>query len=239
MKVEVVGSGFTWLNEPNTSFIINDSIIFDTPQSSTKFMNIDYSKIRYIFITHFHSDHFADLHIVVDYVRHLNPDYKVKVFGPKGIFKRLIKMMKLMGANKRTVAGKVLKCFEFIDIKDHMKFNIEGMEVEAIEVKHSTKPCYGFVFKEGGCSKIVGFTGDTYMCAGVMEIVEKSDVVFIDTASRSHFDSTAHLTREEVVDIKKRYPKKKFYSVHIDSRIQDEFSDKLTIAARGQIIKIK
>ncbi len=202
-------------------------------------MSNDYSRLRYIFITHFHSDHFADLHIVVDYVRHLNTDYKVKVFGPKGIFKRLIKIMKLMGANKETIAEKVLKCFEFIEIKNHMKFNIEGMEVEAIEVKHSTKPCYGFVFKEKGCSKVVGFTGDTVMCEGAIEIIEKSDVVFIDTSSRSHYDSDAHLTREEVVQIIKTYPKKKFYSVHLDTRIQDEYSKKLNIPMRGQVIRIK
>lgn len=113
------------------------------------------------------------------------------------------------------------------------------MEVEAVEVQHSTKPCYGFIFKEKGCSKVVGFTGDTYLCDGAMEIVDKSDVIFIDTSSRSPYDSRAHLTREQVVTFIKKHPKKKFYSVHLDNSIKDEYSEKLNLTYRGQIIKIR
>ena len=59
MRVKVIGNSCTWFKRPNTSFVLDDNILFDAPQGSLKFMldNVDFEKIKYIVITHFHSDH--------------------------------------------------------------------------------------------------------------------------------------------------------------------------------------
>ena len=73
MKVTVVGTSCTWFKRNNTSFIIDDDIVFDTPDGAYKdIINyIDIFKIRCIIITHFHTDHFTDLHIF-DYMNKSN-----------------------------------------------------------------------------------------------------------------------------------------------------------------------
>ena len=62
MKVFAVGTSCTWFTRNNTSFIIDDKILFDTPAGSYKdiITKIDILKLDAIFISHFHADHFGD-----------------------------------------------------------------------------------------------------------------------------------------------------------------------------------
>ena len=98
MKIDVVGCGCTWTRQLSTSFIINDEILFDTPQGSFKTLlhNYNLSKINYIFISHFHSDHFLDLHLVLDYIFNHYPDKKLTIFAPAGCCERLCGLFRLI-----------------------------------------------------------------------------------------------------------------------------------------------
>ena len=235
MKIKVIGSGYTWLNDPNTSFILNDEILFDTPQSMTKFFHMEAFKLKAIFITHFHSDHFADLHLIADWIVYKKPKEKITVYAPRGAFKRLMGLYKLMEVNLSK--KDILRHFKFVPVKDGDVIKFDKYQVEVAEVQHTTKVAYGYIFKEQGCSKIVGFSGDTIECPGLRKVIDKSDVVFIDTSGTEK--NKSHLSRGEVVDIMKAHPNKTFYSVHVNKDRQDEYTNSLNIARRGQVINIK
>ena len=85
MKIDVVGSMCTWTKKLSTSYIINDEILFDTPQGTFKTLFEDYDilKTNYIIISHFHSDHFMDIHLVMDYLYH-HTKKKITIIAPKG-----------------------------------------------------------------------------------------------------------------------------------------------------------
>lgn len=236
MKIKVVGSGYTWLTDPNTSFIINDEILFDTPQSMTKFSHMDVAKLKAIFITHFHSDHFVDLHLIVDWVVYNKPNRKVTVYAPHGALKRLLQLYKLIEV-KHLPKKVILKYFDFITVKDGDKIEFDSYQVQVVEVKHSTKVAYGYIFKERGSDKVIGFTGDTTQCDGLYKIIDKSNVIFIDTSGTKK--SKVHLSRGEVVELMKANPNKTFYSVHVNKDLKDEYTDLLNIARRGQVISVK
>ena len=65
MKVFAVGTSCTWFKRNNTSFILDDKILLDTPSGSYKdiIRKIDIFKLDGIVISHFHADHFGDFSI--------------------------------------------------------------------------------------------------------------------------------------------------------------------------------
>lgn len=236
MKVRVIGNSCTWFSRPNSNYIINDEIIVDTPQSSTKFMlkYIDYEKIKYIFITHFHSDHFMDLHLIYDYIKHRANRERVVVIGPKTLLKRLIKLYRIIEQpyiNKKAI----LKQFDIRVIKPEQEMCFDGFKVKAVAVEHKVSISLGYIFKFDDTDKRVAFTGDTIMCDGLTEIIENSDVIFMDTAS--HVPSSTHMSVDDAIALKKKYKKKTIYNVHTTDIIYNKYAKKLNIPECNEIIE--
>ena len=64
MKVEFIGTGSIFATSNSASYLINDKILVDIPNGcckALKRMNKDVIDVEYIFITHFHGDHFLDI----------------------------------------------------------------------------------------------------------------------------------------------------------------------------------
>ena len=95
MKIDVVGSKCTWVKDLSTSYIINDEILFDVPQGSFKTLLNDYDlkKIKVVIISHFHSDHFGDIHLVLDVLSRTKQ--KITIIAPRTCKERLIEMFKI------------------------------------------------------------------------------------------------------------------------------------------------
>ncbi len=238
MKVRVVGNSCTWFTNPNTNYIINDEIILDTPQSSTKFMlpYIDYEKIKYIFITHFHSDHFTDLHLIYDWLKHRKNKEKVVVIGPKTLLKRFLKLYKLLEHPSFT-KKKALKVFEFKEVKPMQKLTLDDFQVEVVKVEHNVSISFGYIFKFDNCKKTIGFSGDCCMCDGLEEIIDKSDTIFLDTSSEKV--NKSHLSVSEALSLQKKYKNKTFYNVHITDIIAKKYGKKLNIPSSGELLEFK
>ena len=94
MEVTFVGTGsMASLVKFNTSVLIDD-ILFDCGNGTVKQLNklkIPARKIRYLVVTHFHSDHTFDIPNLLA-MRLLNKDMddKIIVIGPKGLRQRII-----------------------------------------------------------------------------------------------------------------------------------------------------
>lgn len=233
MKIKVVGNGFTWTSRPNTSFVVNEEMLIDTPESLTKFIfgKIDLSKIKYILITHFHSDHFVDLHIISDFFRHEKNLPRVKVVAPKSALKRLVKLAKIIEIKRSK--NEILKYLDFIEVKPCQKISLGNYEIETFQMQHKTKHSLGFVVKQE--NKKIGFTGDTSFCPNLKILVEKSDVIFLDCSGTE--PSKNHLCVEEVLQLKKQYPKKKFHAVHVSDEILNKHQKQLDIPNCDQVLE--
>ena len=235
MLVKVIGNGITWTKRPNTNFIINNEILFDTPQSSTKFMNgiIDYEKLKIIIISHFHSDHFAELYIIFDYLRRRKNKEKVTIIAPRSFLKRFKKILKWLELKKNIVYIK--QFFDIIEVKGGEKISILGYTIEAIKVEHCVSISMGYVITDKDGKK-VGFSGDTTMCEGLINIIEKCDTIFIECSSTKAIPT--HLSLEENLALKEKYKDKTLYSIHTSDEIYDNYQDKLNMPACGETIEI-
>lgn len=235
MKIKIIGNSNTWFSRPNTNFVIDDKIIFDTPQSCTKFMwdNVDFSKIKLVIISHFHSDHFADLHIMLDICKKHNKS--MTVIGPKNLFKKLKTLFKIFehDYSKKYIS----KFLNIIEVKPNQTIKFENYQIDVFKMKHSCSPALGYRLQKTDCSKTVGFTGDTCWCDGLLELVKKSDVVFADSSSLKK--NVSHLCVEEILQLKKMFPQKPIYSVHVTDEILNSFNTKLNIPACQEVVNIE
>lgn len=240
MKIKIIGNSCTWTNRPNPQYLINDEMLVDTPQSSTKFLfgSYDFEKLKYIVITHFHSDHFADLHIIYDALKKRTKNLeKVTVVGPKTLFKRLMGMFKIFELGYRKKKD-VKQIFNIIELKDGDKITLGDYEIEMVKVKHNVKYPFGFILKQKGSSKTIGFSGDSAMCDGLIKIIKMSDIVFLDCVMNSA--NNIHLSADEILLLQKEFKGKTFYSTHhVPDQLPEKYQGKIILPPIGKTYQIK
>ncbi|MBQ8452005.1 MAG: ribonuclease Z [Clostridia bacterium] len=217
MKVKVLGASCTWYERNNTSYLIDDDIIFDVPSGSYKYIikNCDLLKTKVILISHFHADHFGDLHIIATrFMRELNlkPSEKLKIYGPTKILERLIQFNKVIEAADDEINKAALtKNIEFIDLCDGMEFETEKYHIKAHLMNHGRAETYGFTFTDKN-GKTVGFSADTSMCENLHNILKKSNYAFVEMCRFTKGET--HLSTNEVEKLIKKYNQTQIYAVH-------------------------
>ncbi|WP_442845440.1 ribonuclease Z [Leeuwenhoekiella sp. H156] len=104
---------------------------------------VKFSKIKHIFISHLHGDHFFGLVGLISTFRLLNRENELHVYGPKGIKEAITLQLKL--ANSWT---NYPLYFHELDSKEpQLLFEDEKVSVETIPLKHRIY-ANGFLFKE-------------------------------------------------------------------------------------------
>ena len=237
MKINVIGTGCTWFERNNTSFLIDDKIVLDAPNGNYKYIikSADFNKISSVLISHFHTDHFGDFHIfATKFMREAKE--KKKIYGPKGLLERLIIINKASDAACDEISEEKLRQnMDFIDLYDGFEFNLEDYKVIAYKMQHSFCDVYGFVFENKNGIKI-GFSADTQMCENLHKMLKNSDYAFVEMASTEKRPN--HLSIEEFESLIKQYPNCKIYPVHTCDKCQ-EYAEKhnLNYLKDGQILE--
>ncbi len=234
MLITVVGNHCTWTRELSTSYILNNDTLIDVPQGSFKTLYNDYdiNKVENIFITHFHSDHFADIHLIIDIFNKIQGK-KLKILAPKGCKERIIQLFKILevGYLEKYLDDNVT----FFDCENRKTFKIGNFKVKTYKVAHKNLDAYGFVIDDGKVK--VGFSGDSSMCNSVHKIIKHSKVVFIDCASTNLNNS--HLTVGEVAALQDEYKDVVLYPVHFSINSENAaLKTKLAKSFPGQVIEI-
>lgn len=243
MKVNVIGTSCTWFKRNDTSFILDDKYVFDTPEGSYKdiIKVVDALKIKSFFITHFHCDHFGDFHIFAAYIMRLLPEgsEKVKVYGPKGTLDTLIAYNTLMkGADDECSKEALTKNMEFIELYDGKVFNDGKYEITTYLMEHGKPETFGFTFKDNETGTVYGFSADTKMCDNLIKIIERSNYGFIEMAAST--PSQTHISIDEFIELSKKYPSTKMYPVHTNDYSQEYAENNgLNALYDGQVLNLE
>lgn len=245
MIVDVLGTSCTWFKRKNTSFLLDKKIVFDTPAGSYKdlIQLVNIFDLEAVIITHFHSDHFGDLHcIAAQILRHsekMGRKRKLKIFGPKGIGQRLMEFNKLQECHVREcVLENFEKTIDFIEVENGTKFELDDYIVETYEMEHGIV-CYGFVFTSRKTGKRYGFTADTAVCDNLYKMAENSDYLFADMAAPETGTHKTHTSYDEFVELTKKYPNVAMYPVHTcDENQERAIKEGLNYLEDGQEIII-
>lgn len=223
MKVYAVGTSCTWFARNNTSFILDDKILFDTPDGSYKSI-IRYvgdaddflKKIKTIFISHFHSDHFFDLHVIATRLmresERLGLTEKVKIYCQKGTLDKLVELNTVIfGGKDELDKNQLQKHAEFIEVGDGDEFEIENYKVKVFAMDHGTVYSQGYTFTDKN-GVVVGFTADTKDCENLQKMLSVSNVAFVDVASM--IPANSHLDVKRYMELEKEYKNCKMYAIH-------------------------
>ena len=224
MKVYLVGTSCTWFKRNNTSFILDDKILFDVPQGNYKLIirKVDFYQIESVYISHFHTDHFSDLQVVTTkYMREAEKNgvtRKLKVFGPKGTLEHLIDCNKVNCAspdecNKETLS----RMIDFIEVGDGDEFEDCDYKVKVYKMDHADVYCQGYTFTDKN-GMTVAFSADTKDCEALHKMLEISKFAFVDMAALKSYHS--HLDVNGFISLTKKYKNCKMYPVHTSDETQ-------------------
>lgn len=214
MKVKVIGSGTSWTERPTSSYCIDNHILVDCGDGTTKMYNksgIDLEKIDTVFITHLHTDHMGGLTLFVCYLLRfeLSQRKKFTIYGPVGILEILQIMQKYFVRDpKNRILTDYINVVEIADFNQTLK--VEDYNVTMTELKHGTILDIGYTFDNG--TKKVSFSGDCTYNENLEKFIQKSDVIFLDC---SNIETTEnHLGIDNFVKLQQKYINKRFIAIH-------------------------
>ena len=224
MQVKVVGCSTSWTDRPTSSFCIDNTILVDCGEGTTKYYkknNIVLTDIRHIFITHFHSDHFSGLsQVIAQELTYATEESKKRltIYGPKGLLKYL-NILK----NYFALTGSLAKEYNLTDyinvveITDYnLKIKVNDLIVTPFKVNHiKGSQCLAFVFEKDNIK--LGFSGDTTFDKYLLKFVENTNNCFLECCSFT--TSKSHLGLDKYNEIKNLFPNNNFYAIHCIDKI--------------------
>lgn len=112
-------------------------------QTQLRKYKVKFSRIKHIFISHLHGDHFFGLPGLISTFLLLGREAELHVYGPKGIKEAILLLLKL----GKTYTNYPLYFHELEETSPQVIFEDEKVSVETIPLKHRVYT-NGFLFKE-------------------------------------------------------------------------------------------
>ncbi len=200
MKVTILGSGsfISSLDHFGPSYLIehnNRKILVDAGQGTSiqlLKLGIKLEDIDYIFITHFHGDHNADLLALLLWPKiaqrqGIEISKTIKVFGQPGIKQFVDDVFSVFC---HTPGG----FYEVTELENFIQ--IEGIKVTAIPVVHTDIPAvaYRFELKD----KVLVFSGDCTQCDGIKKASKAADLFIVDSSNPKEVENEFHLNTMQI-----------------------------------------
>lgn len=222
MKVTMVGTSCTWYSKNNTSFIIDDNMLFDISSGNYKdvIKSLDIFDLNAIFISHLHADHVGDLYVITTrYIRELkkrDKKEKLRIYGPKGLAEFIVDYCRLCFGSADELDLNLLKnTIDFIEVYDGFVFEEGEYKIKALKMLHGNMDCYGYMFddKKG---KVISFSADTSKCDNLLQMLNNSNYAFVDMAAVS--ENIHHLHVDGFISLENTYKNCKMIPVHISDQ---------------------
>ena len=212
MKITILGTGCIWTKRACASYLINDDILVDPGsgtlkqlfKSSNKLLHHEkIEKIKLFLITHYHMDHYFDIvYFMWKIASEKNPNLYATIICPPGGREKIETLCKLGMGESSSAKLNFDKYIKFIDASQLGTFEYGNFEITSQKMDHNDIECYGYTIKEKG-GKTVSFTGDTTMCDGLMNVINNSDIAFVDMAGTDI--SCHHYNIVDGIELMKQY----------------------------------
>ena len=208
IKLTILGTGTFFVNKDRSASaylleIDGKRILIDCgPGTLIKLSEIGIKPedIDYLFITHFHADHVADLfpffmNIRLDDLFSKGSSLKFpQIIGPEGIHEFMVRSCQ----NFQLPALNDWEKIKFSDVQQMQQ--IENIKVESFKVTHvafglaANAYAYRFTFGD----KIIALSGDSARCLGVEEVCKDADIFVCDASYAKGGSNTAHIDTYDV-----------------------------------------
>ena len=245
MQIELIGTGSMFSTSNSACTLINEKILVDVPNGICKAMiknGHNLQDINCCIITHLHGDHYFDLpFLLLSQLKALGKrETAFTIIGEKGVEEAVRKLVELAfrGEYEEMVENLHLRFVECEKLKSFEVF--PEMKISTYSVEHSNKyKAYGYLLENDGLS--VGFTGDSKLCDGVYELLEKADILVADMSCETGDD--AHMGIDNIITLSNNRPNKTIVATHMrdETRIAAEKinNKNIIIPSDGFAIELK
>lgn len=190
-------------------------------------IKFDYFDLDYIFITHFHPDHFnLDSLIQAIYVRARKSGAKKAfiIYGPKTIEKKFEMSWdskNTKGAYRRALLN--ILDLKFVNYENEKEIDVsQNTKVIPYKVSHGEMDAYGLRFLLN--NKIIAYSGDCGVCSGLEKAAQNADIFLCESAINiddNENNPKAHLSYFLTGEIAKKSNVKKLVLVHYTGKDSD------------------
>lgn len=239
MRVTFIGTGtMSSTSRCNTSLLVDD-ILFDIGMGTIKQierLKIYTKSIRYVCISHYHSDHFFDIpNLLIG--REERNEQTITFIGAKGLRNKVIELMKFTHSdgNEHKYDNIEEKYnIKFVELYEGEKFKESTFTITAIPLKHGNcYPIYGYVLEKE--NKRIAYCCDMTLFDSFYDICENVNYMFSDVNGLK--TDKMHMGLEDYKLIANKYKNCKFYAIHRgDYKIK--YTDIINFPMDGDIIEI-
>lgn len=203
-RLLILGSGdaFATGGKHTTSFLLeggDQGFLIDCGVSTLvrlKQINYDISRIRGIYLTHFHGDHFGGVPFIILTLKiELDHQGDFFIYGPKGVRDHVVKLQEAMYPGTGVYIDEL--GINFIEYGTGW-MSSGAMEVHAFPVTHSplSKP-HGLKFRWN--EQMLAFTGDTAWDDSLLALAEDTKL-FITECNNLTTESPGHLSLSTLIE---------------------------------------
>ncbi len=245
MELTILGSGtgIPLLDRGAPGYLIklkDEPLLFDSGSGTLLRLlqvGVDYKRLKYVFYTHTHSDHTADLIPLIQALR-TTPSFqrveKLLLHGPVGFAQFLRTLSQAFGSWLISPDFPL----EIQELRqDRLQF--ADWRIETIPVKHSQSAIAYRV--EDGESRSIVYAGDTDFCPEIIELAHRADMLILECSFPDDGKVAGHLTPSLAAEIASRakcrhlilthlYPPTEPIEAEIRDRCHRIFSGQISIA---------
>ena len=216
MKIQILGSGtcIPSIRRGSSSYLISldsNNILFDCGNGTTwklEKIGVSYLDIDYIFITHFHPDHNADLIPFLFATKHPAGSPRTKplhVWGPEG-FKNFFNSLKHV--YNEWIEPQCLEVNEFGG-EDKV---FDDFNLSCLSTPHTDN---SLAYKLESDKKTVVYSGDTDYTDSFIDFASGSDLLIIECSFPDRLKKPGHLTPSDVIKIANLSKPKRLVLTHM------------------------
>ena len=226
MIITLMGTGSIWSKKLSSCMLVDNKILVDCPNGLFKASmrkGIDLTNIDLCLITHYHGDHYFDLPFLLlamgmTAIRQ-RPIY---ICGPKGLEGKITELFNLAYPDQweKVKMNSKIQFVEYENLQN--KQIINGYSISSYEVEHNGFQSYGYTITKSG--KTVGITGDTVLCCGVRDILNKSDLAFVDMTFEKN--SKSHMGFNNMLTLKEQYKNTIIIPTHMGDEVRGLYLEK-------------
>lgn len=235
MKIKVLGNGGA-INDglPYNSFVINDTLLCETPPDIMLSIHknlIDISSIKTIYISHLHGDHIFGFpfFLLSAFFLHLTTSKRLsfKIIGPEGL-EMMVENLFVSAFTVKHPCYKWMKDFcTFIEINETSNPDLmDGFKTAIFKLDHMVDT-YGFSLAHEDNSIDFAYVADTRWCESVHTLLSKKPrAVLIDLNGKEDDPEPIHLSlrdlRQKAIPLTGEDTK--YYGTHLKEEFKSTIS---------------
>lgn len=185
LRLTFIGSGNAFM--PGglccNGFLVNDRVLFEAPPQtlmSLSRLKIDPNEIDTVVISHHHGDHFLGLPFLLLHWKWKGRQRPVRIVGPT-------RTRELAERIAQDVFPGVLEdtCeIEWIEASPGRCLRVGDLQLEPVPVFHDPGLSQTLGYHAHINGRHLGYTGDTVLCDGVLDLARSAEVLVSECASR-------------------------------------------------------